>query len=57
MKFRRITAIVLILLMLLGLIPAAFAAVGTGWNDDCRGNVKQNVTGVAEYGKHNWVKQ
>ena len=52
MKHRRITAITLALALLLSLMPSALAAVGTDWNDECRGNPSGDG-----YGKHNWVKQ
>lgn len=53
MKHPEKTAIVLALVLMLSLLPqAALAAVGTGWNDDCRGN----PTVVGTYGKHNWIK-
>ena len=50
---KRWMTLLLTLAMLLTLLPTtALAAVGTGWNDDCRGNPSGNG-----YGKHNWVKQ
>ncbi len=57
-QYRRI-AFVLALIMLLGVVPASVqAAVGTGWNDDCRGHrVDSGTLGTIAYGKHNWVKQ
>ena len=52
MKRLKIASVLLILALLLGLVPSALAAVGTGWKDDCRMNPKGDG-----YGKHNWVKQ
>ena len=57
MKFRRITALTLVLLLMLGLMTTASAAVGSGWKDDCPENIKADAMGVAQHGKHNWVKQ
>ena len=52
---QRFLACVLALLLALGEIPVAVAAtsIGTGWDDDCRGNA---VTPTS-YGKHKWVLQ
>lgn len=48
----------MVMVLLLGLMPTtSFASVGTGWNDDCRGNTTYTNTGTVLYGKHNWVKQ
>jgi len=54
-RIHRLLACVLALLLALGEIPVAVAAtsIGTGWDDDCRGNV---VTPTS-YGKHKWVLQ
>lgn len=49
---RRAATLLLALALLFGLTPAALAAVGTGWDDDCRGNPSGDG-----YGRHNWVKQ
>ena len=58
MKQRRFIAVVLVLTLLLGLLPAAaLAAVGTGWDDDCRGNKQMDTLGNVTYGQHDWVKQ
>lgn len=54
MKLRKRIAIALAMVLLLSLLPqAVFAGVGTGWNDQCRGNPNS----VGTYGNHNWVKQ
>ena len=49
---RRAATLLLALALLLGLTPAALAAVGTGWDDDCRGNPSGDG-----FGKHKWVKE
>ena len=55
MKRRKLTAILLALALFLTLLPAAaLAAVGPGWDDDCRGNP---IAGGEGFGRHNWVKQ
>lgn len=57
MKRRRILAILLTFTLLLGLVPTALAAVGTGWNDNCRANRQTDKQGNVTYGKHKWVKK
>ncbi len=57
MMHKRIIAILLALVLLLGLMPSALAKVGTGWDDDCRGNKKQDKQGNVTYGEHDWEKQ
>ena len=52
-RIHRLLACVLALLLLFGELPVAAAAIGTGWDDDCRANP---VT-PASYGKHKWVLQ
>ena len=53
MKIKRLIAVFIALLLLLGTLPtAALAAVGAGWDDDCRGNPSGDG-----YGKHKWVKE
>ena len=57
MKTRRILALVLTLtVLLMGLAPTALASVGSGWNDECRGNKSMDAYGNVKYGKHDWVK-
>ena len=57
MKHRRLIAIILTLTLLLDLIPSALAAVGTGWDDDCRGNKQMDTLGNVIYGQHDWVQR
>ena len=57
MKHLRLTAIILALSLLLGLLPTALAAGGAGWNDDCPENYQADEFGTYKPGKHNWVKQ
>ncbi|MBQ6595664.1 MAG: peptidoglycan-binding protein [Clostridia bacterium] len=59
MKKVKLISFILTLVLLLGLVPSsAFAAVGTGWNDDCRGHrVQGDTPGTIVYGKHDWVKK
>ena len=57
MKHWRRIAIILTLTLLLDLIPSALAAVGTGWDDDCRGNKQMDTLGNVTYGQHDWVKR
>ena len=53
MKLRRTMALALVLALVLGLLPAALAAVGSGWNDECKENKKPDALGTYTYGKHN----
>ncbi len=58
MKLKRAMAILLTMMLLAGFMPTALASVGTGWNDDCRGNpIAGGEDQNPVYGKHNWVKQ
>ena len=56
---KRQLACALALLFILSVVPVtALAAVGTGWNDDCRAHrVKGDTQGSVVYGKHDWVMQ
>ena len=55
MKPRRMLAFLLSLLLVFSSLPPASAAVGTGWDDDCRGNPVVDQSGNKVYGRHNWV--
>ena len=58
MKIRKIAAVALIVFLLLGMLPtAALAAVGSGWNDECKENAQPDAFGTYTYGKHDWVKK
>ncbi len=58
MKTKKWIALALALTMLLGMLPAAMAATGSGWDDDCPQNFLPGTDPThASYGKHNWVKR
>lgn len=55
MKTKKWMALILTLTMLLGMMPAALAVIGTGWDDDCRANISGGLDPAQfVYGKHHW---
>ena len=54
MKLRKIMAILLALLLAADALPA-LAAVGTGWDDECRMHVLGKLNMGVIYGKHAWA--
>lgn len=53
---KRFLCWIAVVVLLIGLVPTSLAAVGSGWNDDCRANQIIDKTGTISHGKHNWVK-